>query len=476
MTNQDNYSAAIINTMQQQFNSMHIASRQDQYVPWAVRHQRLRQLERMIMDNQQTIIEAINADFGRRSAAETTMLEIFPTLEAIRHAQKHGKAWSAKQAVRTGLWFLPARSYIQPQPLGLVGIIAPWNYPLYLVIAPLAAALVAGNRAMLKVSDASPHFEQWLADTIPQYFAAEEVSLIQGDIEVAQAFSLLAFDHLFFTGSTAVGKHIMKAAAENLTPVTLELGGKSPVIVTPSADLANTVNRVWTGKSMNAGQTCIAPDYVLLSDTHHQAFIEQSKVWFDKHYPNLSENPDYTFVINPKQASRVQSYLDEAKQRGATIVPLTKYRVNIENGFFPPMIVTNLPRDAKLVTEEIFAPVLPIVTAAKLVDAVNYVNERDRPLALYVFGENNTETDFVLNNTVSGGACINDTIYHIAQQNLPFGGVGASGMGNYHGKFSFDTFSHTKAVFKQNRINFAHLLQPPYGKIFWRMIKLILRA
>lgn len=470
------HSEAIISAMQQQFATMRAASRQDQHVSWAIRRQRLTQLEHMVMDNQTAIINAISADFGQRPAAETTMLEIFPTLEAIRYAQKHGKAWSTKQAVNTGIWFLPASSYIQPQPLGLVGIISPWNYPLYLVIAPLAAALVAGNRAMLKVSEASPHFEQWLGDALPKYFAADEVTLIKGEVEVAQAFSRLPFDHLFFTGSTAVGRHIMKAAAENLTPVTLELGGKSPVIVTPSADLAKTVNRVWTGKSMNAGQTCIAPDYVLLNASHQQAFIEQSKAWFTKHYPNLSENPDYTFVINAKQASRVQGYLEEAKQLGATIYPLSDHDINIDTGFFPPVIVTNLPTHAKLVTEEIFAPVLPLVTAATLDDAVSYVNAHDRPLALYVFGENKTDTDFVLDNTVSGGACVNDTIYHIAQQNLPFGGVGASGMGSYHGKFSFDTFSHPKAVFKQSRINFVHLLQPPYGKTFWHMMKLILKG
>lgn len=474
MTNQ--HPEAIISAMQQQFDYMRAASRQDQQVDWQVRRHRLTQLEHLVMDNQAAIIDAISADFGQRSAAETTMLEIFPTLEAIRHAQKHGKAWAAKQSVSTGIWFLPATSYIQPQPLGLVGIIAPWNYPLYLVIAPLTAALVAGNRAMLKVSEASPHFEQWLADTLPNYFAADEVTLIVGDVEVAQAFSQLPFDHLFFTGSTTVGRHVMKAAADNLTPVTLELGGKSPVIVTPSADLAKTVNRVWTGKSINAGQTCIAPDYVLLESSQQAGFIEHSKAWFTAHYPNLSTNPDYTFMINRKQANRVQGYLDEAKQLGAQIYPLTDHAINLETGFFPPMIVTNLPEHAKLVTEEIFAPILPLVTMTTLDDAIKYVNERDRPLALYVFGDNNTHTDLVLDNTVSGGACVNDTIYHIAQQNLPFGGVGASGMGNYHGKFSFDTFSHPKAVFKQSRINFVHLLQPPYGKRFWQMMKLILKS
>ena len=221
MTPQHN-SATIIDNMQQQFDIMRTASRQDQYVDWSIRSARLKKLEQLVMDNQSEIITAIHADFGQRPAAETTMLELFPTLEAIRYTQKHGKAWSAKQPVKTGIWFLPARSYIQPQPLGLVGIIAPWNYPLYLVIAPLAAALVAGNRAMLKVSEASPNFEQWLADALPKYFAADEVTLITGNVEVAQAFSQLPFDHLFFTGSTAVGKHIMKAAAQNLTPVTLE--------------------------------------------------------------------------------------------------------------------------------------------------------------------------------------------------------------------------------------------------------------
>ncbi|MFW2178076.1 MULTISPECIES: coniferyl aldehyde dehydrogenase [unclassified Moraxella] len=461
--------------LDKQFSLMRNASRQYPQATWAVRLQRLNQLEKLVADNQSAIIEAISQDFGFRSPAETTMLEIFPSLEAVRHAIRHGKAWLAPKRVRTGKWFLPATSYVQPRPLGVVGIIAPWNYPLYLVIAPLAGALVAGNRAMLKVSEATPYFEQWLAMALPQYFSADEVTLIQGDIEVAKAFSQLAFDHLFFTGSTAIGKQIMQSASANLTPVTLELGGKSPVVITPSADIAYTAKRVWTGKSLNAGQTCIAPDYALINPSQQALFIDQSKQWFNEHYPNLQTNSDYSFMVNRKQALRVKGYLEEAQSLGATLHPLTTHHVNINTGFFPPMIVTDLPPHAKLLNEEIFAPILPLVSYHQLDDAVAYINACDRPLALYIFGENHTEVQQVLTQTVSGGACINETLYHIAQQSLPFGGVGASGMGRYHGHYSFDTFSHAQAVFKQVRPNFTNLLQPPYGKLFWRMMGLIIK-
>lgn len=474
-SNETVISETTISQMQQSFARMHQLSRDSGEVTWDTRLSRLNQLECMVNDHRDAIAEVISGDFGHRAVAETTMLEIFPTLEGIRYAKSHGKKWMQQQKVSTSLWFLPASSYIQPQPLGVVGIISPWNYPFYLVAGPLIAALVAGNRVMIKASEFAPKFEQWLADTIPQYFSPDEVAVVTGGVEVAQAFSQLPLDHLLFTGSTAVGRHIMRAAADNLTPVTLELGGKSPVIATPSMDMDKLVNRLWAGKCINAGQTCIAPDYLLIQEQHVAAFIERSKDWLAQHYPDIRDNPDYSHIINGKQFARVQGYLDEAQSSGASVYPLVDEAGDEATGFMPPYVVTNLPEQSQLLQEEIFAPILPVVTYKTLEDAIAYVNARPRPLALYAFAEDSRHSEQVMADTISGGACINDTIYHIAQEELPFGGVGASGMGNYHGKFGFDTFSHRKAVFKQSGLNFMGMLLPPYGALFDKMMKVVTR-
>lgn len=472
-----------ISTMQRQFDLLKAKTRAQPATSWQTRQHHLKQLEKMIEENKADIITAISKDFGHRSAAETTMLEIFTTLSGIRHLLRHGKKWIKPKRVRTGLWFLPAKSYIQSQPLGVVGVIAPWNYPLYLIIEPLAGALVAGNRVMLKVSEAVPHFEAWLAETIPKYFSNDEVYVVKGGLEVAKAFSELAFDHLFFTGSTNVGKQIMQAAAKNLTPVTLELGGKSPVIITPSADIPYAVSHIWMGKSLNAGQTCVAPDYILLPKSSVADFIEQSKAWFNKHYPDIDNNQDYSHIINARQFNRLQNCLNDAKLKGAQITALAQSNIqqnavntgNIDEQkrLFVPHIVTDLPENATLLTDEIFGPILPLVPYDKLADAIEYVNQRERPLALYVFGNDSSQTQRVLDNTVSGGACVNETLFHLAQPNLPFGGVGSSGMGNYHGQYSFEVFSHQKSVLKQSRLNAISLLLPPYGKVFWKMMGIL---
>ncbi len=460
-----------ITDMTARFKVMHKQSRQQITVDWQTRVNRLERLEKMVVDNQDEISIAISQDFGYRSPSETTMLEVFPTLEGIRYSKKHGKEWMKPKKVATGKWFLPATSYVQKQPLGVVGIISPWNYPLYLAAGPLTAAFVAGNRAMLKTSEFTPNFNQWLAKTLPNYFSADELCFINGGVEIAQAFSALPFDHLLFTGSTAVGRHIMRAAASNLTPVTLELGGKSPVVITDSASLEKAVNRIWTGKLMNAGQTCISPDYLLLPTGLEQKFLQLSYQWVSKHYPNIAKNPDFSYLVNQRQFDRVLGYLEQAEQTGADINILGEVEPDAKTGFMPPMVVTNLVDDTKLLTEEIFAPVLPVVAYKSIEDAIDYINKRPRPLALYVFGEDDKINDKVVANTVSGGVSINDTIFHIAQHGLPFGGVGDSGMGNYHGQYGFDTFTHEKGVFKQAKINFVDMLQPPYGKVFDKLMQ-----
>lgn len=464
-----------INDMQIQFDKMYKLSRDQIEVSWNTRLKRLKKLESLVNDNRDIISEVISQDFGKRSKAETLMAEIFPTLEEIRYAKKHGKDWMSIKKVSTGMWFLPASSYIQPQPLGLIGIIAPWNYPLFLSLPPLIGALVAGNRAMIKLSEHAPIYAKWLATAIPEYFSEDEICVVNGGSEVSQAFSSLAFDHLIFTGSTEVGKHVMRAASKNLTPVTLELGGKSPVIIDEDCDLEHTVSRVWTGKLLNAGQTCIAPDYVLLPEVLKTEFIEKSKEWINKHYIDIKNNDDYSHMINASQFNRIQSYLEDAKKSDATIHAMTDTKSDLESKFMPPYLVTDLPETSKLLKHEIFAPILPIVIYKNLNQAIKYVNDRHRPLALYVFSKNEAVCNRVMNETVSGGASINDTIYHIAQHELPFGGIGHSGLGSYHGKASFDTFSHYKSIFKQSSINAMGLMQPPYGKVFDKMMKVIIR-
>ncbi len=462
-----------IEQMTAQFQHLHKLSREHSEVDWETRLERLNKLESLINDNREIIAEMINQDFGRRSKAETLMAEIFPTLEEIRYAKKYGKRWMKTQKVSTGKWFLPASSYIQPQPLGVIGIIAPWNYPLFLSLAPLIGALVAGNLAMIKLSEHAPLFANWLNKTLPEYFSKDEVIVIIGDTKVSQAFSSLAFNHLIFTGSTQVGKHIMRSASANLTPVTLELGGKSPVIVDKNCDINYVVDRVWTGKLLSAGQTCIAPDYVLIPDELKNDFISKSKIWIKEHYPNIKENEDFTYLINQAQFSRVQSYLDNAQAVNANIEPMTEATTDENSTFMPPYIVSDLTEDSDLLTHEIFAPILPLVTYQGIENAISYVNNRPRPLALYVFSKDDNVCNKVMAETVSGGACINDTLYHIAQHELPFGGVGHAGMGCYHGKYSFDMCSHYKAIFKQSSYNAMGLLQPPYGKTFDNMMKFI---
>ncbi|MDO5686201.1 MAG: coniferyl aldehyde dehydrogenase [Neisseria sp.] len=462
-------------SLQALFDAQYAASRNEVHVPWSVRRDRLQRLLDMVKTHSRTIAETISRDFGQRAVAETLLLEVFPTLEGVRHALRHGESWMKPRRVPSGLWFFPAQSRIVPQAKGVVGIIAPWNYPLYLTVGPLLAALVAGNRALIKMSEFAPAFAAWLQQTVPDYFAADEVAVVCGEREVAEAFAALPFDHLLFTGSTAVGRKVMQAAAANLTPVTLELGGKSPCVVLDDADLAQTAARIMAGKLLNAGQTCIAPDYALLPQAHLPEFIEHARAWVQKHYPQLRSGADFTRIINERQYARLRAWLDEAAELGASIISLGDDVADAAGRFLPPTLVTGLPAQAKLLNEEIFGPILPVVTYRDEAEALAFIRERERPLALYGFSSDAKRLDDLLHNTVSGGASLNETIYHVAQENLPFGGIGASGMGAYHGKAGFDTFTHYKSVFIQSKLNGTGLLAPPYGKLFQLMMKVLLR-
>ena len=469
-------SLSIIKTvadMQAQFARLQKLSRTQPINDWTTRENQLDNLEVMLSDNQALLAKAISADFGYRSESETQFAELFPSFTGISHAKKNGKKWMKPQRVSISALYMPAHNEIQPQPLGVVGIMVPWNYPLFLAVGPMIDALVAGNRIMIKMSEAAPQFAQTFAETISRYFSPDMVSVVIGEVEIAEAFSKLPFDHLLYTGSTAVGKKVMAAAAPNLTPVTLELGGKSPVVILEGANLENAVNRVMMGKTLNAGQTCIAPDYVLLQRQYHAEFIGLAKEWMEKHYPNIADNPDYSHIINGAQFKRVQGYLDGLA--GDEVHPLTDMDADIDSRLMPPVIVSEPAPDSDVMQNEIFAPILPLMHYDSLDDAIRFINERPRPLALYVFGDNNSEIDQVRNNTVSGGLCINEVIMHVAQHDLPFGGVGHSGTGAYHGKAGFERLSHMKPVFVQSKLNGLNVLLPPYGGLFKKAMALFLK-
>ena len=456
-----------VTSLQESFSALYEASREQVMVSWSVRQQRLQQLQSLLMQNQDTIIQAIATDFGNRHRSETAVVEIIPSLQAIKHALKHGKRWMNQRKAKTSWLFWPAQNHILPQPKGVIGIVVPWNYPLYLTLGPLVDALVAGNRAMVKLSEHAPHFAQTMQQLVPLYFQDNEVCVVTGDADVAQAFCALPFDHLIFTGSTAVGKKVMQAAATNLTPVTLELGGKSPVIIHQSQHFKNTVARVMYGKMVNAGQTCIAPDYVLLEKGLQDAFVEQAQAWFTKTYPNWQNNTDFTHIINTTQQQRLQGYLDQAQAQGARIIALAPAK----DGLIAPSIVINAPDDCDVMQEEIFGPILPMVAVDSLNEAIAYVNTRARPLACYVFSDDTETQERCLQEIVAGGMCVNEVLLHVAQESLPFGGIGPSGMGAYHGQIGFDSLSHLKPVLRQKRFNTMGLMAPPYG----RLIKLLLK-
>ncbi len=432
------------------------------------RLQWLEALHEVIASHQQALVEAISADFGNRSADETLLAEVMPSLHGIRHAKRHLARWMKPSRRRVGLAFQPASARVLYQPLGVVGIIVPWNYPLYLAIGPLIGALAAGNRALLKMSESAPATGRLLRDLLGQVFAEHEVAVVLGDVETGKQFTRLPFDHLLFTGSTEVGRQVMQSAAANLTPVTLELGGKSPAIVAADVPLAQAAERIAFGKTLNAGQTCVAPDYVLVPQQRLEAFVEAYRLAVQRFFPQLTDNPDYTSIINERQLLRLEGYLADARARGALLLPLFDEG---QGRRLPHHILLDVNDDMQVMQDEIFGPLLPVLPYASLDEAIAYVNARPRPLALYFFGYDRAEQQQVLERTHSGGVCLNDTLLHVAQDDLPFGGIGASGMGHYHGHEGFLTFSKAKAVFSKPRFNAARLIYPPYGGRLQRLIR-----
>lgn len=465
-----------ISLMREAFGRAKNAFAHDRSPSVAARRESLQKLSSLLRANREPIAEAISVDFGNRSVHETALLEIFPAVSAVNDARRHVGSWMKPKRAWASLYFLPARTELRPQPLGVVGIIVPWNYPLYLAIAPLAAALAAGNRVMIKMSEFTPRTGQLFAQRIANAFTSEQISVINGGADVAEAFSQLPFDHLLFTGSTHVGRHVMRAAAANLTPVTLELGGKSPAIVGPECDIVEAAEKILFGKCLNAGQTCIAPDYVLLPRGQEAAFIDAAKTVVATLYPTLGANPDYTSIINRRHLERLQDYLADAASKGASIVPLAAKNEPLDDAQkIAPTIVCHVNDEMRVMQDEIFGPILPLVPYENLDAAIRYINDRPRPLALYYFGRDGQHIERVLSETISGGVTINDTLLHISQESLPFGGVGASGLGAYHGKFGFDTFSKLKPIFHQAMLNGLPMFKPPYGKRFEAMIRMLLK-
>ena len=437
------------------------------------RLERLRALKRQTQRYQDLLAEAMSADFGFRPAAESKMLDLLGSVLEANHAVSHLKRWMKPSKRSTELLFLGNSVKVLYQPKGVVGVIVPWNFPIYLAMGPLVTALAAGNRVMIKMSESTPATGRLLKDLLARIFPEDQVAVVLGEVDVGVAFSKLPFDHLLFTGATSVGKHVMRAAAENLTPVTLELGGKSPAIVSDSVPMKDAAERIAFGKSLNAGQTCVAPDYVLVPSRRVEEFVSQYKEVVQGFFPRLSDNPDYTAIINERQLGRLRGYLDDAREKGATLVPLF---AEGQQRRLPQTLLLNVSDDMKVMQEEIFGPLLPVIPYERLEDALAYVNQRPRPLALYYFGYDKAQQQRVLHETHSGGVCLNDTLLHVAQDDIPFGGVGPSGMGHYHGHEGFLTFSKAKGVFSKPRFNAARMIYPPYGKSIQKLVyKLFVR-
>ncbi|MEY4160089.1 MAG: hypothetical protein RLZZ136_710 [Pseudomonadota bacterium] len=439
--------------------------------PLSVRKDRLDRAIALLVDHKDAFAAAVSADFGHRSVTQTLMGDIMTSVGALKHARKHFAHWSRDEKRKAMFPFglLGGKAKVVYQPKGVVGIIAPWNFPIGMVMAPMAGVLAAGNRAMIKPSEFTERVSALFAEYVPHYFAEDEMAVFTGGIDVGSAFSQLAFDHLLFTGATHVGRQIMRAAAENLVPVTLELGGKSPTFIGRSADLALAGRRIVMGKMMNAGQICLAPDYLLVPEDQEAAVIQSISQAVGVMYPSLLANDDYTAIINTRNRERLQAYLDDARDKGGELIeinPASEKFASHNGNKMPLTLIRHVTDDMRVMQDEIFGPILPIKTYTSIDEAIGYVNAHDRPLGLYYFGKDKTEENQVLTRTLSGGVTVNDVLFHNANDDLPFGGIGPSGMGSYHGIDGFRTFSHARAVYRQTGIDVIGMsgMGPPYGK------------
>jgi coniferyl-aldehyde dehydrogenase len=473
-------SAVTPDVMQVQLQRLRKAQRAGGFPDAGTRKERLQRCINLLVENQEELVTALDEDYGGRSPYLSKMSEVVMPINHLKHAIKHVEKWMRpqKRAAMFPMGLLGGRARLEYQPLGVVGIMSPWNFPMAMVFHPLANALAAGNRVMIKPSEFNPKTAALLETLFRQYFTDEEIVVVTGGPEVGAAFSALPLDHILFTGATSIGKMVMQAAAHNLTPVTLELGGKSPTIISKSADTSKAAEAIISGKTMNAGQVCLSPDYVFVPEDELHEFIGAAKETFSRLFPTVAGNGDYVAVINSRHFERITGYIEEARQAGARIVPLSEDSYNAQERRIAVHLIVNPGEDLKVMQDEIFGPVMIVKTYTKVTDCVDYIADRPHPLGLYYFGNDVSEQRYVLQNTQSGGVTINDVLMHVSNIDLPFGGVGNSGMGSYQGHDGFKTFSHARSVYKQGWVNLQKLAgtNPPYNatkldKLFAGLIK-----
>ncbi|WP_395710778.1 coniferyl aldehyde dehydrogenase [Reyranella sp.] len=444
----------------------------------AIRADRLDRCIALLVDHREAIESALDADFGARSRAATAFGDVASSIAPLKHARAHLARWMRSERRPTTppiARLLGARAEIRYQPKGVVGVISPWNFPVNLTFAPLSGVLAAGNRAMVKPSETTPETSELLKRMITKAFDPEEIAVVTGGPDVGQAFAGLAFDHLVFTGATAIGRHVMRAAAENLVPLTLELGGKSPVVIGRSADLGVAAARIMNGKTFNAGQVCLAPDYVLAPADRIGAFVEAARLAVARMFPTLRDNPDVTAIVSDRHLARLAAHVEDARAKGAKIVeinPAGEDLVQQPHRRMAPTLILDPTDDMTVMQEEVFGPLLPVKRYQNLDDAIAYINAHPRPLGLYYFGTEEAERDHVLGRTISGGVTVNDVVMHVAQEDLPFGGIGPAGMGAYHGRDGFLEFSHRRSVYHQigREIGPLRMLRPPFGPLLMKFL------
>ncbi|WP_084197085.1 coniferyl aldehyde dehydrogenase [Solimonas soli] len=477
-------SATQTDALRQLLNVQRAAFAAELPVTAKIRLNRLDRLKDMLIRGRNALCDAMQDDFGLRSKHVSLLTDIVCSVRNVRHAADNVERWMkrSRRPLEFPLRLLGAAAWVDYQPKGVVGIVSPWNFPVYLTLTPLSGVLAAGNRALIKPSELTPATSACMATLIKESFDPAEVTVVLGDASVGAAFTALPFDHLVFTGGGTVGRHVMRSASENLVPVTLELGGKSPVIVSRSADVEQAAERIVLGKLLNAGQICLAPDYVLVAREHEESLVSAMQQQARRFYPTYAGNDQYVAIINDRHQARLQSYLDDARARGATLISCTSpgepALSNTGHRIMPLTIIRGAPPESLVMRNEIFGPLLPIVPFDRIEDAILYINERDRPLGLYYFGIDDRDQREVLARTIAGGVTLNDVISHVMQEDLPLGGIGGSGIGRYHGHDGFLEFSHAKAVYRQARIDVAALLgsKPPYGRKLEKYIENELRT
>lgn len=439
------------------------------------RIQSLNKLKKAIGEYKEEIVAAVQADFGHRSDTETWITEVVTVLNEIMATKSHLKKWMKPSNPGRSISAGMAKSRVIYQPKGVIGIMGAWNYPVLLVLSPLVGVIAAGNSAIIKPPDITPKTGEVIKKMIASTFDESYITVVTGDVQVASNFSKLPFDHILYTGSTAVGKLVMKAAAENLTPVTLELGGKSPTIINPNYPISKAVDRIMMGKFMNSGQTCIAPDYIMVHESKLDELVATFKTKVAKRYPTIIDNNDISWIVNDRHFVRISNLIKDAESRGAEVVSIKPENETVQEGIriIPPTLLLNVDPDSDIMQEEIFGPVLPIITFREIDEAIRFVNERPRPLALYYFDTNKKKAEEVVQRTISGGACINETMLHFANEKMAFGGIGPSGLGGYHGQAGFLEFSHKKSVIYQGSLSPAPLMNSAYPSFLPKILKFV---